>query len=258
MFDLIEEPKEPSPNPTESLPEWPIEKRLADEKELLGFYVSGHPLAPFQSILNRYCLSNSETIRKLENRAMTRIGGMVSAVKQGSSSKTGKPYAILTIEDMVGTFQTLCMNENFDRNQHLFQANLPILVVGEVNNAEDKTKVFPQEIMPLEEAPQRLTIQVHLRLKHETTLRPLLPQIRQLAENHKGQCPLFLCFQNHKGDPVIIETHKQYYVQPSLKLETEVHQLLGEDSYHVRTEKSPRRSHASAQPTTKTTRRPSR
>ena len=255
MFDLIEEPKEPSKTPTESLPEWPIEKRLADEKELLGFYVSGHPLAPFQSILNRYCLSNSETIQKLKNRTMTRIGGMVSAVKQGFSGKSGKPYAILTIEDMAGTFQTLCMNENFDRNQHLFQTNHPILVIGEVNNTEDKTKVFPQEIMPLEEAPKRLTIQVHLRLKHETTLRPLLPQIRQLAENHKGQCPLFLCFQNTKGDPIIIETHKQYHVQPSLKLEAEVRQLLGENSYHVRTEKFPRRSNPSAQPTTKTTRR---
>ncbi len=238
LFDLMEEPQELPKNPTAALPEWPINKRLAEEKELLGFYVSGHPLEPLRSILERYCLANSETIRTLENRTMTRIGGMVAAVQQGSSRKNGNPYALLTVEDMAGTFQTLCTKDTLEHSQHLLKPNIPILIIGQINNIEDKTKIFPQEIMRLEDAPRRLTLQVHLRLQHKTATRQQLSQLRQLTENHKGTCPLFLCFQMPQGRPVIIETHTRYYVKPSLKLEADANQLLGPGGYYVRTDKS--------------------
>ena len=52
-------------NPLKTRGPAPMEKRLADEKELLGFYISGHPLKPFQSIIDRYCLTNSSTMTKL-------------------------------------------------------------------------------------------------------------------------------------------------------------------------------------------------
>ncbi|MCS1410816.1 MAG: DNA polymerase III subunit alpha [Verrucomicrobia subdivision 3 bacterium] len=238
MFDLMEETEDPLKEQIIELPEWPMEKRLADEKELLGFYVSGHPLKPYQSIIDHYCLTNSESITALEDRAMTRIGGLVSVVQQGFSKKSGKPYAMLTVEDIKGTFQVLCMNENFECNRHLFEANLPIMVIGEVSNAEDKAKVFPQEIMRLEEAPRRFTQQVHLRLKREKLSSELLGQVRQLVESHKGNCPLFLYFQMLQGGPAIMEAHERYFVSPSLEFESAVNSLLGEGGYHARVDKS--------------------
>ena len=80
---------------------------------------------------------------------MTRIGGMISAIQQGFSKKSGKPYAMITLEDLQGQLQILCMNDQYDKHRHLFEANRTIMVIGEVNNAEDRPKIFPQEIMDL-------------------------------------------------------------------------------------------------------------
>jgi DNA polymerase-3 subunit alpha len=121
---------------------------LAAEKELLGFYVTGHPLTPYVPLLEKYALTNSVTAAQLPSRTLTRIGGLISAVQQGFSKKNGKPYAMVTLEDLHGSMSMLCMNENYDKYREMLVLNTAVLVVGEVNNDEDKPKIFPQEIMP--------------------------------------------------------------------------------------------------------------
>ena len=238
MFDIMEEPEDPLKDHIVDLPEWPKDKRLTDEKELLGFYISGHPLEPYQSIIDRYCLASSSSLTKLDDRSMTRAGGMVSAVQSGFSKKSGKPYAMLTIEDTEGTFQILCMNENFDRNKHLFEAGRTILVIGEVNNAEDKAKIFPVEMMSLEDAPKRYTEQVHVRLQRQELTRERLVEVRDLVEAYPGRCPLFLCLQMPQGSAVFVETHDKFCVAPSMALEAAINELVGDGAYHVRVDRS--------------------
>ena len=238
MFDMIEAQDDPLKERIVELPEWPMEKRLIDEKELLGFYISGHPLNPYQTIIDRYCLKNSATMTELEDRTVTRVGGMISVVQSGFSKKSGKPYAMLTVEDKLGTFQVLCMNDNFDRFKHLFEATLPVLIIGEVNNAEDKAKVFPQEIMRLEDAPRRYTEQVHFRVKRSDLTSRLLADLHSLAGSHPGKCPLYLCVTMPGGGAAFIETHDKYNVMPSLELEAALNSLVGEGGYHVRVDRT--------------------
>ena len=77
---------------------------------MLGFYVTGHPLSPLVPLLEKYSLHTTAALAALPNRGMTRIGGMVAAVQSGFSKKTNKPYALVTLEDLEGSVQLLCMN----------------------------------------------------------------------------------------------------------------------------------------------------
>src|SRR5213075_1935037 len=124
------------------------------------------------------------------------------AVQHGVSKKTNKPYSMVTLEDLEGSVQVLVMNEHYENYRELLVPNKAILVVGEVNTGDDKPKIFPQEIMPLEEAPRRFTKQVHLRL-HAAHLKPdQLETIQKLVASHPGKCPLFLCFVRTTGEIV--------------------------------------------------------
>ena len=97
---------------------------------------------------------------------MTRIGGLVVEVQKGISKKSGKPYAMVTLEDLEGSVQILCLNENYDKFANLLVPKKALLVTGEVNLSEDKPKIFPQEIIPLRRRARSLyTKQVHLRLQ---------------------------------------------------------------------------------------------
>src|SRR4029077_2506590 len=106
--------------------------------ELLGFYVTGHPLTPYAPILEKYALATTLQLADLPTRSLTRIGGMIAAVQNGFSKKSGKPYSIITLEDLGGSVQVLCMNENYDKYRELLVLNKAILVIGEVNTSEDK------------------------------------------------------------------------------------------------------------------------
>jgi len=246
LFGALEEKAPPMPESISNLPEWPQHELLAHEKELLGFYVTGHPLTPFAPILEKYALTNTAKLAELPNRSLTRIGGLIAAVQNGVSKKSGKSYSMVTLEDLEGSVQILCLNENYDKYRELLTPNKAILVIGEVNTGDDRPKIFPQEIMPLEDAPRRFTRQVHLRL-HTAHLKPeQLESVRELVAAHPGKCPLLLCFMRPGGEVIFVDTNERFSVTPSQKLQQEADARFGEETYYARVdtslpERSPRR-----------------
>ena len=242
LFGMFEEAapamKAPADEAIGRLPEWPQHEMLAAEKELLGFYVTGHPLTPYADILARYTLHNSLTASAVPGRTLTRLGGLISAVQSGFSKKSGKPYAMVTLEDLDGTMQMLCMNDNYDKFREQLVPNAAVLVIGEINNSEDKPKIFPQEIMPLADAPRKFTKQVHFRLNTAQLTPESIPRVRELAEAHKGNCPLFLCFKYPDGGAVFIETHDKFFVTPSRELQAAADGQFGEETYYVKVDNS--------------------
>jgi DNA polymerase-3 subunit alpha len=234
LFGMLREDAAGRPETEKPLPEWPQHELLAHEKELLGFYVTGHPLTPFEGILKQYALHQASQLPELKNREMTRIGGLVGAVQKGISKKSNKPYALATLEDLSGSVQVLCLNENYEKFKELLVPNKPLLVTGEVNLSEDKPKIFPQEIIALEDAPRAYTKQVHLRL-HSANVKPGdLEAARDLIAAHPGQCPVFLCVMRTGGEAVFIETHQRYAVSPSLSFQQAVDEKFGEETYYAK------------------------
>jgi DNA polymerase III subunit alpha len=239
LFGVLEEKASAAmPEAIASLPEWPQHEMLAHEKELLGFYVTGHPLTPFAPILEKYCLATTSKLAELPNRSLTRIGGLIAAAQHGISKKSGKPYAMVTLEDLEGSVQVLVMNENHDKFRSLLELNKAIMVVGEVNTGEEKPKIFPQEIFSLEDAPKKFTKQVHLRLHTAHLKLEHLERVRELVAAHSGKCPLFLCFLQPGGAVVFMEVHERYYVNPSMELERATSELFGEGTYYVKVDTS--------------------
>ncbi|MDR3377817.1 MAG: DNA polymerase III subunit alpha, partial [Verrucomicrobiae bacterium] len=237
LFGAFEEAAPPMPEEVSNLPEWPQHELLANEKELLGFYVTGHPLTPLAPLLNRYSLHNTARLAEVPNRGMTRIGGMIAAVSHGVSKKSGKPYSMVTLEDLDGSVQLLVMND-YEKFRPLLEPNKAILVVGEVSTGEDKPKIFPQEIMPLEDAPKKYTRQVHLRL-NTAKLQPAdLDQAGAIIAAHPGRCPLVICLHRPDGSSVFIEAHERFGVTPSLELEMAINQKFGEKAYYAKVDTS--------------------
>lgn len=234
LFGTLEEKADSKVEVEKGLPEWPQHELLAYEKELLGFYVTGHPLTPFVPLLKKYALASTGQLAELPNRSMTRIGGLIAVVQNGISKKSGKPYSMVTLEDLEGTVQLLCMNENYEKFRGLLQVNKAILVTGEVNVGEERPKIFPQEIMALEEAPKKFTKQVHLRLQSAHLQPAQLETVRELVVAHPGKCPLFLCFMQPAGQIYFMEANERYAVTPSLKLQHDADAQFGEGTYYAK------------------------
>ena len=218
--------------------DWPVAQKLADEKELVGFYVSGHPLGPYEKLLSRHTTHTIEQLAALPNRSMIRIGGLVSAVQKGVSKKTGKPYAMVTLEDMTGTVTALAMNESYDRYTELFVVNQALLVTAEVSTGEERPKLFPQEILPLDAAPKKFTKRVQLRLRSDQLGDTRLADLKALIEAHSGSVVVYLCIRMPGGESVWIEPNDRYQVTPSREFEAAITGLFGSESYQVKVDNS--------------------
>jgi DNA polymerase III alpha subunit len=141
---------------------------------------------------------------------------------------------MVTLEDLEGSVQVLVMNENYDKFRLLLELNKAIMVIGEVSTSEDRPKIFPQEIFPLEDAPRKYTKQVHFRL-HTAHLKPeSMETVRELVAAHAGRCQLLLCFQRPTGEVVFVEPNDRYFVTPSRQLQMAVDAQFGEDTYYVK------------------------
>jgi DNA polymerase-3 subunit alpha len=138
----------------------------------------------------------------------------------------------VTFEDLEGSFTMLCMNENYDKYRHLLEPNKVLLIIGEVNNDEDRPKIFPTELMPLDDAPKKFTKQVHLRVSAVHLDDDKLRQMMDLVSKFPGKCPLFLCIRHPSNALVYIETHEKYFVTPSREFQKAVDDLLGEETFY--------------------------
>jgi DNA polymerase-3 subunit alpha len=238
LFGALEEKSSSAmPETISNLPEWPQHELLASEKELLGFYISGHPLTPLAPLLQKYSLHTTAQLATAANRSMTRIGGMIAAVSHGVSKKSGKPYSMVTLEDLEGSVQLLVMNE-YEKFRPLLEENKPILVIGEVSTGEDKPKIFPQDIMPLGDAAKKFTKAVHFRLPMAHLQPDDMARVHALAAAHAGKCPLYLCFLRPEGGSVFVQAHERFGVTPSLELEHEANRQFGDKTYYASVDKS--------------------
>ncbi|HET7624926.1 MAG TPA: hypothetical protein VFM25_06630, partial [Verrucomicrobiae bacterium] len=116
--------------------------------------------------------------------------------------------------------------------------NKAILVIGEVVSGDEKPKIFPQEIIALEDAPRKFTKQVQLRL-HTAHLEPAsLESIRELIASHSGKCPLLLCFRQPTGEWIFVEPHERFFVTASRELQSAADERFGENTYYAKVDAS--------------------
>ena len=213
--------------------QWSQSEMLGFEKELLGFYVTGHPLTQYADILERYELVSSAKLAELTEGQATRLGGIITRL-QLKTTKQGKPMAILTLEDLAGSVEVLVFSEAYTKCSALLTADAAVFVRGTVNLREEKPKLYGDEVTTLGDVPRRFTKAVHLRVALGSLNEAMLPRIQEVLRAHKGSCPLLFCFRHPDGQVTFMETHDMYAVTPSEQFIADVEAILGEDTVYLK------------------------
>ena len=124
-----------------NIPEWPIKEKLDYEKELLGFYVSGHPIAEFQEQVDTFQSDDLSELNSLPQNTTVRVGGFLSHVVQKFTKNDNKPWVILTLETREITMECLVFNEAYQKTLQefpdVFTPNTVVLVEGEVSRRDE-------------------------------------------------------------------------------------------------------------------------
>ena len=168
LFDLMnEEDKKEYEIQLPNVGEYEKEQLLAFEKEVLGIYVSGHPLEEYESlwksgitnVTSDFALEEESGKSKVTDGNKAVIGGMITA-KTIKYTKTNKTMAFLTVEDLVGTVEVVVFPKDYEKNQMLMNEDEKVFVQGRVSCEDDRpSKLICEKIWRFEDVPQELWVQ---------------------------------------------------------------------------------------------------
>lgn len=168
LFDLLDdEGKKEYEVQLPNVGEYDKEQLLAFEKEVLGIYVSGHPLEKYEQLWRRgisnvtsdFALDEETGRSKVTDGSKAVIGGMITG-KTVKYTKTNKTMAFLTIEDLVGTVEVVVFPKDYEKNQQYLNEDERVFVRGRVNSEDDKpSKLICEKIWKFAEVPQELWVQ---------------------------------------------------------------------------------------------------
>lgn len=220
-----------------SLPEmeeWPEEMHLANEKDALGIYLTGHPLRKYQQQLIKLTDINTEQISHLEDGVPVTIGGTVRASKE-IDSRRGEKMAFITLEDIKGFVEVIVFSEVYKRVSTLIKSDKPLLVKGEISKDETLTKIIAHEICPLSEVMQGQKKEikaVHIKLRPDGLKRAHLLSIKDIIKAHPGDCPVYLHLLFEKE--VVVSLPSQFYIRPSEGFVETINDFLGYSAVEIR------------------------
>ncbi|WP_372847339.1 DNA polymerase III subunit alpha, partial [Pontiella sp.] len=237
MFDMLGAAEESGSGSDEELPDvkpWSESDMLAAEKELIGFFISGHPLARHEWELEKFALKRIKDIQQLSAGERTRVGGMVTEMRKLYTKKEQKPMATFRIEGLEGAIGAIIFPGAFEQYGHLLVDDATAMFGGimmEEDSGDLKFQVM--EIFPLEQAAGMFCDRVSIHLPEMGVNDQVMALLKDAVLEHRGSTPLTLCIEFVDGPKVFLETDADYKVRPCAGFERRVEQTIGEGLVYI-------------------------
>ncbi len=226
--------------PHPSLPdvdELPESDLLKFEKEMLGFYITSHPLTEHQSAMEHYSTASTKDAQAMAEGMEVMVGGMISRVKKvltKNGRSAGMPMAIITLEDLEGQIDGTMFAETFAEISAKYPqavANESIVFVrGKVDRKRETPSLLVNDLVPIAEAVGKLTTTVAIKLDAMRHSTEVAEQLEQLLKQHKGNCEVYLQVTTTPTQKVTMRLDRERFVKPTKALVDDIERLLGSGS----------------------------
>jgi DNA polymerase-3 subunit alpha len=207
-----------------------LDEKLRREKESLGFYVTGHPLAKFAEEIERFAESKvSELVECIDKTV--KVAGVVTGLKKQKIKKgvnAGKLMAKFLLEDTTGTVPVAVFSAMFEKLGPLLEDDLPVLVTALVREGGDRVELNAQEIVPLSGLKDRRARGIEIRLDLTLADEQILSQVHEKLRAHPGPVPVHLRLIRPGEFEATVKTNGNLSVAPSPALTEELRRVAGE------------------------------
>ena len=223
IFYSLDGHKEPA---LPDVPEWKESRLLAYEKESIGFYISGHPLAAFETDMKRYATATTETLDNIKDGKEVTICGIIAGIKPKMTKKNEK-MAILNLEDLLGTVEVIVFPELYRTAQDVLLTDTPLIVAGTLDKSEQGNKIKAVRVHLLADVKKKGTTRMDIRFNATGLTQDDLLKVKDILLRYKGSIPVYLRLQNPARKESLISVDRDIRVNPDDKLISEIESVLG-------------------------------
>ncbi|MGB2753781.1 MAG: DNA polymerase III subunit alpha [Phycisphaerae bacterium] len=214
------------------IPEWPEGQLLKYEKDVLGFYVSSHPLAEHEPVLRHFSTASTADLAQYPDGAEVVLGGMIGPVRPLFTKKgrnAGAKMAAFDFEDFAGKTSCIIFPEDYGKHQELVRKDSIVFIRGQVDRRREEPSVRVSRVLTLEEGQRTLTQSVVIRL-HEVGLDDaLMENLRQVLAAHPGTVPIYIELVSRTHGRTTLRAGDDLRVSADAAFQRDVANLLGED-----------------------------
>ncbi len=246
LFGEIEEEVKISEPQIEEVEPWSQKVRLAKEREVTGFYVTGHPLHKYEIEYNSFASIHLGETSKLEEKSkvegksrfdskskqeetnVVRACGVITSLKT-KIDKSGRTMAFFTLDDLSGSCESLMFAKVYEKFGQFVEEEECVFIVGRPESSGDAIKLHIEEVMPLEESRERFAESVKIIINKEKNTTEQLQKLKEILPKHKGKLPLYLHLENN-GNPARLFFLNDFRVNASKEFTDAITSLMGEDS----------------------------
>jgi DNA polymerase-3 subunit alpha len=209
--------------------QWTEIERLKFEKDVVGFYISGHPLDQYRIEMSQFAITPIDQIENFKNREIN-IAGIVS--KAGTRiSKSGNPFTIFTLEDYGHSLEIALFGENHVKFANYLQEGGFIFIKGKYEprfyNSTDQFEFKPIQMQLLSEMRQKLCKGVQLNLDLTRVDAKVIARLAELAKNYPGDCELRISLSDSQEKMQVEGKSRLYRINPSNELIKEIEEMEG-------------------------------
>lgn len=194
-------------------------EKLKIEKEVVGFYISGHPLDEYKIDIENFCTCTVEKYRDFKGQII-RVAGIVTKFIE-RISKRGAPFGLFSIEDYNGTIDMAMFGEDYMKNRHMLQVGGFVYMIGKVEeryNSPGEWEFRPRVIKLLSSIREDLSKEIQISLEVATLTEELVDKIEMLAIENPGKCKFVLTLYSESENLRVELLSKKYCVNPTNEL----------------------------------------
>jgi DNA polymerase-3 subunit alpha len=211
--------------------DWTLREKLQGEKEMIGFYVSGHPLDDFRDKIEEVANRDSASMEGLEKGAELALCGMLSGI-QRRRNREGKPWASMVLEDRSGSVEGMVFTTAYETLAPLLQEDQPVLVRGTALPEEGAaTKISIKEIIPLHLVRVSMPSLISIKVPVSRNGLDRAQELRELFNRKPGETQVRLRLESARDFSVILDVSAK--VRPDKEFQAEVARICGRDMLEI-------------------------
>lgn len=220
-------------NNAEELPqirEWPQTQILSFEKDMLGFYVSGHPLSHYQVEIKEFTDCTTANLKEKREGQDVCLVALIEAVKLTNTRKTGERMAILRVEDIDGGVEVVVFPSTYAQVAEYIREGNVVLIRGKVSLRDDDAKIIVEDMKHVQDVFNSIK---NMRIDLTQSEASVLEDLKNKFRKFPGRIPIYLNMNTtgHRGIEIMVG--KDYFVTPTEELMTEIKELVGNKNFTV-------------------------
>ena len=225
----------PPPPPFEmpDVPDWTEAERLAAEKEVLGFYVTGHPLEKYAQRLGAVTRYDTSSIEEMANEAPVTLAGILRGLRV-KPSKKGDLWASAQLEDLRGSAELLVFPQAYLQMQSVLKPDTALLIKGRVRHEENqKPRLVVSEAKPLDAAVDGARAQLRIRINLDAPSEGRVDELASILAAYPGESPVVFELARPGDFVARVQSRAPRGVKTDDELLDRLRQLCGEESIRL-------------------------